>query len=183
MRSLLLILFISSVFIACDRQAPATTPKTSNGNSNTDGGEIQLPAAVEAVSAEGLALPADEMPSSDSIDFEDPWIRLVPAVSPNSAAYVKISNGTEAEVNLTSITSQVADRIEIHDVTTDAAGTMSMSKMDSMLIDPDSEQTLAPGGKHIMIYGLNAPLSAGEVVTMMVAFDNQPPMPVNFTVR
>jgi len=186
MRSLLLILLISSVCIACGPSAPDTTSSetTTEATSTSDTSAVSsAPETVAVASPAGEALPEDEAPSSGTIEFENPWIRMVPSVSPNSAAYVSISNGTEDSVTLTRISSQVAERIEIHNVEVDAAGTMSMFAIDELMIEPDSTTMLEPSGAHIMIYGLKEPLTEGEMVTMLMSFDNQPPIPVNFSVK
>ncbi len=186
MRSLLLILLISSVCIACGPSAPDNTDtSTSIEPASTKGSSAvsSAPETVAVASPAGEALPEDEAPSSGTIEFDDPWIRMVPSVSPNSAAYVSITNGTEDAVTLTGINSQVADRIEIHNVEVDAAGTMSMFKIDELMIEPDSTTMLEPSGAHIMIYGLKEPLNEGDMVTMLMSFNNQPPIPVNFSVK
>ena len=186
MRSLLLILLISSVCIACGPSAPDNTSSetTTEPTSTSDISAVNsAPETVAVASPAGEALPEDEAPSSDTIEFDNPWIRMVPSVSPNTAAYVSIHNGTVDSVTLTGITSQVADRIEIHNVDVDAAGTMSMFEIDSLVVDPDSTTMLEPGGAHIMIFGLKEPLNEGEMVTMLMSFDDQPPIPVNFSVK
>jgi len=159
MRSLLLILLTSSVLLACEAQNTSST--------NTE----QTTKSEVKQSAE------------NTIEFIDPWIRSVPAVSPNSAAYIEIRNGTQKAINLTGIQSQLADRIEIHGVETDDAGTMKMFEMDQIAIAPSESAELKPGGNHVMIFGLKQPLNLGEQVTMLLSFDNQPPMPVMFTVK
>ncbi len=187
MRSLLLILLTSSVCIACGPSAPdnsdTNTAATDDTNMVNDDSGSSTSDSVAVASPPGEPLAEDEAPSSGTIEFENPWIRMVPSVSPNSAAYLNISNGTEEIVTLTNISSQVADRIEVHNVEVDAQGTMSMFKIDSLDIEPDSTTSLAPGGAHIMIYGLKEPLNEGEMVTMLLSFDNQPPIPVNFSVK
>lgn len=184
MRSLILILLISSVCIACEQSNNTNSEAVSPASNPATSAEIDTETSTAStVSPAGEALPEDEAPSSGAIEFEDPWIRMVPSVSPNSAAYVSISNGTEDAVTLTSVSSQVADRIEVHNVEIDDQGTMSMFKIDSLLVEPDSVTELQPGGAHIMIYGLNEPLTEGEMVTMLLSFDNQPPIPVNFSVK
>lgn len=159
MRSLLLILFTSSVLLACEAQNQTTTTVSKGASSEV------------------------KEQHSNAIEFIEPWIRSVPQVSPNSAAYVEIKNGTQKSVNLTGIQSQLADRIEIHGVETDDSGTMKMFKLDQVAIPPSESAQLAPGGNHIMIFGLNQPLNSGEMVTMLLSFDQQPPIPVNFTVK
>ncbi len=184
MRSLLLILLISSVCIACERSAQENSNSNNSASApvdNSAGSPNNNNSSDLAVVDEPLA--EDELPSSGTIEVDNPWIRMVPSVSPNSAAYVSISNGTEESVTLTGISSQLADRIEIHNVEVDAAGTMSMFEIDSLEIEPDSTTVLEPSGAHIMIYGLKEPLTEGEMVTMMLSFDNQPPIPVNFSVK
>jgi len=175
MRSLLLILLISSVCIACGPSAPENSGTETISTAEPTSNSAETIAAVEELE--------EDPPSSGTIEFDNPWIRMVPSVSPNSAAYVSIHNGTVDSVTLTGITSQVADRIEIHNVEVDAAGTMSMFEIDSLVVDPDSTTLLEPSGAHIMIYGLKEPLNEGEMVTMLMSFDDQPPIPVNFSVK
>lgn len=179
MRSLLLILLISSVCIACGPSAQENSTSTTEPTSTTDTSAVSSTSEIVATVEE----PEEDLPSSGTIEFDSPWIRMVPSVSPNSAAYVSIHNGTDDSVTLTGISSQVADRIEIHNVDVDEAGTMSMFEIDSLVIDPDSTTMLEPGGAHIMIFGLKEPLNEGQMVTMLLSFDNQPPIPVNFSVK
>jgi len=161
MRSLLLILITSSVLLNCEGQnQPNSSNDTSAGVNET---------AVSALDA--------------TIEFIDPWIRMVPKVSPNSAAYLEIRNGTGKAITLTGIQSRLADRIEIHNVETDANGTMKMFEIDAVTIEPAEAAQLSPGGMHIMIFGLAQPLNEGEMATMLLSFDEQPPIPVNFTVK
>ena len=159
MRSLLLILFTSSILLACDTQnSPTSKPSESS---------------TKQAKAE----------TTNAVEFIEPWIRAVPKVSPNSAAYVEIKNSTDKTVNLTGIQSQLADRIEIHTIETDDAGTMKMMEVDQVAIAPGETALLEPGGKHIMIFGLQQPLNIGDMATMLLSFDQQPPIPVTFTVK
>ena len=46
-------------------------------------------------------------------------------------------------------------KAEIHETKTDSTGIMKMEKIESLLLNPDSQIIFVPGGKHIMLQGLS----------------------------
>lgn len=93
--------------------------------------------------------------SAAGVTASDAWSRPVPPVSPASAVFMEISNGTDASVILTGAESDACDGMELHETTFDEAGVMAMRPLIGGLPVASGETfLLAPGGVHLMC---NAP--------------------------
>lgn len=102
----------------------------------------------------------------------DAWARAVPVADGNSAAYMTILNGLDTDVTLTDAASSISGMVQLHE-TTSNDGVMSMNHApDGWVIPAGGTLTLAPGGKHVMIMNLSAPLAAGEEIDLLLTFDN-----------
>ena len=58
-----------------------------------------------------------------------------------------------------------------------------MSAVPSLPIRPGRAIAFKPGGYHLMLVGLKAPLKAGEAVEVTLNFEKAGPMTVRFDVR
>jgi copper(I)-binding protein len=66
--------------------------------------------------------------------------------------------------------SPVAERVEIHEsVATD--GMMSMRHVETLSLAAGQPQVLAPGGMHVMLMGLRAPLVAGDTFALTLQLE------------
>ena len=66
-------------------------------------------------------------------------------------------------MTLTSVTSADAERVEMHE-SRRADGMTSMAELESIVVLPDSEVVMAPGGTHLMVFGISAAArSAGSI--------------------
>lgn len=70
---------------------------------------------------------------------------------------------------LLSVTSPVAETVEIHSMQDDN-GIMKMRKVESLPLPKDAEVVLAPTGYHIMLIKLKAPLKYGEAFPVTLNF-------------
>jgi copper(I)-binding protein len=62
---------------------------------------------------------------------------------------------------------------ELHEVATGTDGAMVMRpKEGGFLLEPGAPHALAPGGDHIMIMGLAAPVRAGDSVEVTLTLDD-----------
>jgi hypothetical protein len=99
-----------------------------------------------------------------------PWSRPLPAVSVNGAAYMTLMNtGTVAD-KLISISTPAAKKAEIHTHVMDG-GMMKMRPVGSLEIPPGDTSVLQPGGLHIMLMGLTAPLVEGKAFPLTLDFE------------
>ena len=109
--------------------------------------------------------------SKKGISIENAYIKIVPAVSPNSVAFLSVKNGTNKEVKLVKVESDVSNSVEMHNMTMDA-GVMKMRQIDSILIPANSSVELKPGGFHIMLIGLKSALKKEDKKAFTFYFDN-----------
>lgn len=116
--------------------------------------------------------PGPDRETAEAIAALHPWVRvaIVPedsaAAAPvNTAAYLALQNPTPNPDALVDVTTPVAETAELHTVTMDE-GVMRMRRVRSVAIPAAGEAVLEPGGYHIMLIGLHAPLSEGDTVPL-----------------
>ena len=90
-------------------------------------------------------------------------------VAKTAAVYMVIMNhGTEADV-LQSASAGVSEKAAAHQTQNDK-GIMKMREVEGLEIKPNDMVTFAPGGYHIMLTGLKAPLKAGGSFPLVLHF-------------
>ena len=87
-----------------------------------------------------------------------------------SAAYMTIET-TGASDKLISAESPAATRVELHTHTVDADGVARMRQVPAISVAGDAPATLAPGGPHVMLMGLAAPLAEGDSISLTLRFE------------
>ncbi len=108
-----------------------------------------------------------------AIEVVHPWARPTPIASVPAAAYFVIKNlGKENDRLLSAeLAENYAKSVEIHE-TAMRDGMMRMRRIDQALsIAAGGEVVFEPGGKHVMIMGLQAPLRAGEQFPLVLTFE------------
>lgn len=103
------------------------------------------------------------------LEVEQPWVRSVPPVSPNTAGYFMLHNNGEQERVLVAVSSDVASSVEMHTVVEQDGG-MSMQQLQEVKIAADDCVMFEPGGNHIMFIGLKQPLKEGDEVKLTLQF-------------
>lgn len=81
------------------------------------------------------------------------WVRASPNKDSPSAGYFTVHAG-DAPVTLRGVLSDRALKVEMHE-SVSANGMMSMKPIDRVDIPAKGTVVFAPGGKHIMLWGLN----------------------------
>lgn len=98
-----------------------------------------------------LALSACGDPAPTYVD--QAWIRLSPNKDTPSAGYF-VAHGGDAGTKLRGVITDYALKVEMHESMSDG-GKMSMKPLDSVDIPAKSTVAFAPGGKHLMLWGVN----------------------------
>lgn len=107
--------------------------------------------------------------AEESIRVFDAWARATILASRPGAAYLTIESATEDR--LLGVTTPVAGQVMIHAVEKD--GDINRMKHIETLELPAGERvTLAPGGMHLMLMGLQDKLSEGTTFPMTLNFEN-----------
>lgn len=98
-----------------------------------------------------LALAACGDPAPTYID--QAWVRLSPNKDTPSAGYF-VAHGGDAGTQLRGVLTDYALKVEMHE-SMNNNGMMTMKPIDSVDIPAKGKVAFAPGGKHLMIWGVN----------------------------
>ena len=112
---------------------------------------------------------------------QDAFIRATPMKI--SSAYLLLKNPTAHNDELQSATAAWAGRIELHNITTNDKGVMTMAPVRTMALPAKGTLSLRPGGFHLMIFDIAETLKPGTQKTITLHFKNAGDMSVPFTVQ
>ena len=111
-----------------------------------------------------LALLITACASPAGVEANDAWSRPVPPVSPASAIFLELHNGTDEAITLMGAESQACAEVQIHETRMDDAGVMSMRPLTGgFQVAAGATELLAPSGVHLMCMEPNTALAAFDV--------------------
>lgn len=108
------------------------------------------------------------------VAVEKPWARATAGQAANGAAYLTLA-GPENGDRLLSATSPVAELVELH-THSEEDGIMRMRAVEAIAVPAGGKVELKPGGLHIMLIGLNAPLKEGRRFPLTLTFERAGPI-------
>lgn len=107
--------------------------------------------------------------ADDGIRIDGAWARATPAAARTAALYLTITNTGSAPDTIEGASTPVADKAELYEMTMEN-GVMEMRPVPSLTLAPGKSLVLKPGGYHLMLTGLKAPLKGGQTVPVTVIF-------------
>jgi len=107
------------------------------------------------------------------------WSR--PAAAGGTGAGFMTLKTTGAADALTGVASPLARKVEIHRSSLQG-GVMSMRRQERVDIPAGGQAVFAPGGYHLMFYGLTQPLRAGDKLPATLTFQSGRKLAVSFAV-
>ena len=119
-----------------------------------------------------LVFPAMALAGDGKLTISDGWVRAVPPVSKNTAAYFSIHNGTKKDDTILHLESPAAEVTELHTIVVESNGAKRMQKMPHATVKAGAGLELKPGGYHLMLIGLKAPLKEGDKVPVEIIFQH-----------
>ncbi|HEY4168857.1 MAG TPA: copper chaperone PCu(A)C [Reyranella sp.] len=106
-----------------------------------------------------------------ALEISQPWARATPPTAPTGGGYLSVKNTGTTPDRLISASSPAAGIVQVHEMKMEG-NVMRMREIDGPLeIKPGETVTLAPGGMHLMMMGLKAPLKQGEKVPLTLVFE------------
>ena len=117
-----------------------------------------------------------------NVTVEDPYIREMPPGQPVTAAFMLLHNNGVDIVRLLSVSSDSAERVEIH-AHRHNNGMMRMEKIDSVSLPGGSDFIFQPGDHHLMLINLKRSLTAGDNVRLKLEFNHGEPLIIDVPVR
>jgi len=127
---------------------------------------------------------AHEFKAGD-ITIGHPWSRATPGGAKVGGGYLTLTNNGTAPDRLVSVSipAAVADHVEIHEMAT-KDGVMTMrAKPDGVTVEPGKTVAFVPGGYHLMLMGLKAPLKEGDRVKAELNFEKAGKVEVTINVE
>jgi len=138
-------------------------------------------ALVACSTADAPGPDASTAPQADSVVVADAWIKA--AEDGMTAAFGTIANEGDEAVRIVAVESTAATAMELHETVEDGSGQMIMREVDGFDIEPGASMALEPGGDHLMVMGMTAPIVAGDDVVMTLTFDDGSTLDVTATAR
>ncbi len=139
--------------------------------------------AVAALIAAVLAAPASAQDYEvGDLRVDRPWARATPGRVPNGAVYLTLTNQGATPDRLVGASSPAAKHAGLHTHSMEA-GIMKMRPVKAIEVVPGSPTVLAPGGLHIMLMGLAAPLKEGARFPVTLTFERAGSLEIEVTVE
>lgn len=126
-----------------------------------------------------IAAPAAAKPGAMHVSG---WARATIPGQTGSAAYLTIHNGGRSADRLVSVSTPAARSATIH-TTSMQSGVMRMRSAGPVAIAPNQQVTMKPGGLHVMLTGLKAPLRPGTRLPLTLRFAQGGRLQVQVTVQ
>lgn len=146
--------------------------------------------ALSAAILSACGQPAPDAPSAtpapsaeaSTISVSDAWAAPTPGGVDVSAGYLTIANPGGVDDQLIAVSSPRAARVEIHEMQDDN-GVMRMRAVPALAVPAGGEVQLAPGGYHLMFFGVTQPFTEGEEIPVALSFQSGATVNVSLPVR
>ncbi|HEX4917663.1 MAG TPA: copper chaperone PCu(A)C [Limnobacter sp.] len=104
----------------------------------------------------------------DGIAVTGAWVR--PTVGEQDATGAYFTVNSEQPLTLVGVASPAAEVVEVHEMRMDG-DVMRMRKADRLAVIPGEALELKPGGYHVMLMALTAPVETGQEIELSLQFE------------
>ena len=105
------------------------------------------------------------------IKVEGAWARETIAGQTGTAAYMTIANSGQGEDRLLSVSAEPPVSAMVHQTTNEGGVSRMRPFEDGLPIAARKSVTLQPGGAHVMVMGVTAPLKPGDTLKLKLRFE------------
>ncbi|MFP8965317.1 copper chaperone PCu(A)C [Pokkaliibacter sp. CJK22405] len=105
------------------------------------------------------------------VSIDNAYVRATPPGVTSTAGFMTLTNNGDQAVTLTGVDSTISMMNEVHNHEM-KDGMMAMRKVENFILEAHQSITLKPGGYHLMMMGLEAPVKAGEKVGLTLHFSD-----------
>ena len=134
-----------------------------------------------------IALVASAVEAHDykigSLEIGHPWTRATPKGASVAGGYLKITNTGTAPDRLTGAKSEIAPRVEIHEMAMSGSTVQMRHLKGGLEIKPGETVELKPGSFHIMFMNLKQPLEKGQRIKGTLIFEKAGAVEVEYVVE
>jgi copper(I)-binding protein len=120
-------------------------------------------------------------PAMAQVSVENAWARATPPGARIAAGYLTVRNAGAAD-RLVSASSAAAEKVETH-VTIKEGDVSRMRQVKGHDVPAKGALELAPGGAHLMLVNIKAPLKEGDKVPLVLRFQKAGEVRTELAVR
>jgi copper(I)-binding protein len=121
--------------------------------------------------------------ASAQMQVHDAYARAASTMAVSGAAFMAVTNPTQTDDRIVAVTSEIAERVELHTHIQSAEGVMQMVKLDDGIPLPAGETVmLERGALHVMFLGLRQPLAHGDSIEVTLEFEHAEPLTLTIPV-
>lgn len=102
------------------------------------------------------------------VEVSQPWVRATVAQQKATGAFLQLTAKTDSR--LVEVRSSVAGVVEVHEMAMEG-DVMKMRAVPSLALPAGKTVALKPGGYHVMLMDLKAPIKAGDSVPLTLVFE------------
>ena len=128
-----------------------------------------------------LALAFVSFNAFSQVEIDGAWSRATPPGAKIAAGYLTIRNAGAAD-KLISASSPAAEKVEPH-ITVKDGDVSRMREVNGYAVPAKGTVELTPGGSHLMLVNIKAPLKAGEKVPLVLRFEKAGEVKTELAVR
>lgn len=131
-----------------------------------------------------LVLSSSAQAASDII-VDNPYFAAGFAMSSTAAGYMTLTNHSDKPVTLVriSVDNHVASKATLHTSLMENGMAKMRALTDGLTLAAGEQVRFSPGGKHIMLHGLQGILTVGTVVPVTFYFSDNNTQKINFPVK
>ena len=129
-----------------------------------------------------VAAPALAQAPQQPIQVMGAWARSTPPGAKTAAAYFTVVNSGPAADRLVGVSTPAAGTADVHR-SFDDNGVMKMRPAGPLDVKPNAPVVLSPGGLHVMMMDLKAPLADGQEFPLTLVFEKAGPVQVSVHVQ
>jgi copper(I)-binding protein len=132
--------------------------------------------------AGSLAAAAAQDIQLGQLKIDHPWARPTVPGQSTGGGYLSVHNGGSKPDRLLGASSPAAATVEVHEMRMEG-DVMRMREIKALELPAGKRVTLAPGGLHLMLVGLKAPLKVGDKLPVRLRFEAAGEIDVAFQVE
>jgi periplasmic copper chaperone A len=129
-----------------------------------------------------MAEPVSDVETALVVHVMNPWLRPPSGETGIAAGYMAL-HGMGGDNALIAASSPLAERVEIHTHEMNAEGMMRMFEVARVELPDNAMVTLAPGGYHLMLFGVTVAPAMGTSVPITLTFEKGDQVTVDALVR
>ena len=113
--------------------------------------------------------------------FQNGWAKATD--TDMSGAFGTLRNTGDVDVRITGVSSPISEVVEMHEMVPGGSGMQMQEKEGGFVIPAGGELFLEPGKEHFMFMDLTEPITTGQVIELVLKFDDGTEQDVTVTAR